>query len=120
MRRQPELFELLRVLVDRPDNRERFLLLSSASPRPIKGVSESRAGRSSRLALLGVHPLDRPILEDDLLLAERPVAHDLEQQQLVGGAGSGLLALITAYLLAKAVILQIQGFLEARQEAVHL
>ena len=45
VQRQPKLFELLRVLVDRPDNSARFLLLGSASPYLVKGVSESLAGR---------------------------------------------------------------------------
>ena len=45
VQRQPELFELLRVLVDRPGSRTRFLLLGSASPHLVKGISESLAGR---------------------------------------------------------------------------
>lgn len=45
VQRQPELFALLRVLVDRPRSRVRFLLLGSASPQLVKGVSESLAGR---------------------------------------------------------------------------
>ena len=39
------LFETLRVLLDRPGQKTRFLLLGSASPGLIKGVSESLAGR---------------------------------------------------------------------------
>jgi predicted AAA+ superfamily ATPase len=45
IQRQPSLFETLRVLLDRPDQTTRFLLLGSASPGLIKGVSESLAGR---------------------------------------------------------------------------
>lgn len=45
IQRKPELFELLRVLADRPGNKARYLLLGSASPHLIKGVSESLAGR---------------------------------------------------------------------------
>ena len=45
IQRKPELFELLRVLVDRPDNPAVFLVLGSASPSLIKGASESLAGR---------------------------------------------------------------------------
>lgn len=45
VQRKPDLFEILRVLVDRPRNRARFLLLGSASPHLIRGVSESLAGR---------------------------------------------------------------------------
>lgn len=45
VQRRPELFEALRVLVDRPGRRARFLLLGSASPDLVRGVSESLAGR---------------------------------------------------------------------------
>ena len=53
VQRQPELFELLRVLIDRPDNSARFLLLGSASPRLVRGVSESLAGRIGFIDLSG-------------------------------------------------------------------
>jgi len=39
------LFRLLRVLVDRPSNRARFLVLGSAGPELLKQSSESLAGR---------------------------------------------------------------------------
>ena len=42
---RPELFSTLRVLADRPRTPARFLLLGSASPDLVKGVSESLAGR---------------------------------------------------------------------------
>jgi len=51
--RLPELFEVLRVLVDRPENRARFLLLGSASPQLVKAVSESLAGRIGFIDLGG-------------------------------------------------------------------
>src|SRR5512139_1193111 len=38
VQRRPELFEILRVLVDRPGNAARFLLIGSASPQLVKGV----------------------------------------------------------------------------------
>ncbi len=41
----PELFKVLRVLVDRPDNPARFLLLGSASPALLRQSAESLAGR---------------------------------------------------------------------------
>jgi uncharacterized protein len=41
----PDLFKVLRVLVDRPDNTARFLLLGSASPALLRQSSESLAGR---------------------------------------------------------------------------
>lgn len=53
VQRQPELFELLRVLVDRPHNLARFLLLGSASPQLVRGVSESLAGRIGFVDLAG-------------------------------------------------------------------
>ena len=45
VQRQPDLLALLRVLVDRPENAARFLLLGSASPQLVRGASESLAGR---------------------------------------------------------------------------
>lgn len=45
IQRRPDLFELLRVLADRPRSPARFLVLGSASPHLIRGVSESLAGR---------------------------------------------------------------------------
>jgi hypothetical protein len=53
VQRRPDLFELLRVLADRPDNPARFLLLGSASPQLVKGVSESLAGRIGFIDLFG-------------------------------------------------------------------
>lgn len=53
VQRLPALFETLRVLVDRPHNRARFLLLGSASPALVKGVSESLAGRVGLVDLAG-------------------------------------------------------------------
>jgi uncharacterized protein len=45
VQRRPELFPLLRVLIDRPRSRCRFLLLGSASPALLRQSSESLAGR---------------------------------------------------------------------------
>ena len=53
VQRRPELFETLRVLVDRPDHDARFLVLGSASPVLVKGVSESLAGRVGLVDLSG-------------------------------------------------------------------
>jgi hypothetical protein len=53
VQRKPELFELLRVLVDRSGRNARFLLLGSASPHLVKGVSESLAGRIGFVDLAG-------------------------------------------------------------------
>ena len=53
IQRKPELFELLRVAVDREGNKARFLILGSASPSLVRGVSESLAGRVGFLDLSG-------------------------------------------------------------------
>jgi predicted AAA+ superfamily ATPase len=53
VQRRPDLFELLRVLADRPNKPARFLLLGSASIQLVKGVSESLAGRIGFIDLSG-------------------------------------------------------------------
>jgi len=50
---KPELFNVLRVLVDRPENHLKFLILGSASPHIIKNVSETLAGRVEFIELSG-------------------------------------------------------------------
>ncbi len=49
----PELFQVLRVLVDRPENQARFLILGSASPEMIRSSSETLAGRLEFIDLQG-------------------------------------------------------------------
>jgi len=49
----PELFQVLRVLVDRPENQACFLILGSASPEIIKSASETLAGRVEFIELQG-------------------------------------------------------------------
>jgi len=51
--RQPSLFPLLRVLVDRSPLPSRFLILGSASPDLVRGVSESLAGRVTYVEMGG-------------------------------------------------------------------
>jgi len=53
VQRKPELFEILRVLVDRPQTEAKFLLLGSASPHLVGGVSESLAGRLAFVDMSG-------------------------------------------------------------------
>ncbi len=53
VQRRPDLFPLLRVLADRPVNPAQFLLLGSASPQLVQGVSESLAGRIGFIDLSG-------------------------------------------------------------------
>jgi uncharacterized protein len=51
VQRAVHLFPLLRVLLDDPDRKARYLLLGSASPHLVRGVSESLAGRLGFLDL---------------------------------------------------------------------
>ena len=53
IQRAPHLFNVLRVLVDRPGVDVRFLILGSASPDLVRGVSESLAGRVEFIELSG-------------------------------------------------------------------
>jgi hypothetical protein len=53
VQRLPRLFEILRVLADRPRAPARFLLLGSSDPRLVRGVSESLAGRVTHLDIGG-------------------------------------------------------------------
>lgn len=51
IQRRPDLFPILRVLVDRPDNKQQFLILGSASRDLIRQSSESLAGRIGYIEL---------------------------------------------------------------------
>jgi predicted AAA+ superfamily ATPase len=53
VQRRPEIFECLRVLMDRADHPARFLLLGSASPHLVRGVTESLAGRVAFVDMQG-------------------------------------------------------------------
>lgn len=53
IQKMPGLFNVLRVLVDRPENKARFIILGSASPAIIKNVSETLAGRVEFIELSG-------------------------------------------------------------------
>jgi uncharacterized protein len=54
----PQLFSVLRVLVDRPENKVKFLILGSASPELIKNVSETLAGRVEFVEMSGFNLLE--------------------------------------------------------------
>ena len=58
IQRMPELFPLLRVLADRRPLPARFLILGSASPGLMRGVSESLAGRVSFVDINGFDLLE--------------------------------------------------------------
>lgn len=45
VQRRPDLFPVLRVLIDRPESAARFLILGSASPELLRQSSETLAGR---------------------------------------------------------------------------
>ena len=53
VQRRPDLFPVLRVLVDRPRSRTRFLILGSASPELIRQGSETLAGRIAFVEMSG-------------------------------------------------------------------
>ena len=53
IQRMPQLFSALRVLADRTEAPARFLVLGSASPELIRGVSESLAGRVEFIEISG-------------------------------------------------------------------
>ena len=53
IQRRPEIFPCLRVLMDRPSRPARFLLLGSASPHLVRGVTESLAGRTALVDMQG-------------------------------------------------------------------
>jgi predicted AAA+ superfamily ATPase len=53
VQRRPDLFTILRVLIDRPRSLARFLLLGSASPALLRQSSESLAGRIEVIEMTG-------------------------------------------------------------------
>lgn len=65
VQRKPELFSLLRSLIDDHRVSGRFLLLGSASPHLVKGVSESLAGRVYYSYL---HPVSLPEVDGEAAL----------------------------------------------------
>ncbi len=61
IQRMPRLFNVLRVLVDRLGANTRFLVLGSASPDLVRGVSESLAGRVEFVELSGFGLGETPV-----------------------------------------------------------
>jgi predicted AAA+ superfamily ATPase len=53
IQRSPNLFEILRVLADRPGKPATFLILGSVDPHLVRGVSESLAGRVHHVDISG-------------------------------------------------------------------
>jgi len=69
VQRRPELFAALRPLADRQEVPARFLILGSASPDVVRGVSESLAGRVGFVDLAGFHLGETgPETQDELWL----------------------------------------------------
>jgi predicted AAA+ superfamily ATPase len=64
VQRHPDLFPILRVLLDRKPIRARFLILGSASPELLRQSSETLAGRLAIVEMGGftLEELDRPEL----------------------------------------------------------
>lgn len=60
VQRLPELFSVMRSLIDRKRKNGRFLLLGSASPELVKGTSESLAGRIYFLEATPFHLTELP------------------------------------------------------------
>ncbi len=53
VQRRPDLFPYLRVQMDKPDNKVKFLILGSASPELLRQSSETLAGRIATIELNG-------------------------------------------------------------------
>jgi predicted AAA+ superfamily ATPase len=62
IQRRPELFAVLRAVIDQKRQNGRFLLLGSAAPEMVKGASESLAGR---IAFVDATPFQRVELPED-------------------------------------------------------
>lgn len=82
--RLPEVFPVLRHMIDRSGSKGRFLLLGSASPALMRSVSETLAGR---IALLELTPFLSSELEGTKKSADRwfwggyPPVHDLRESR---------------------------------------
>ncbi|MDQ3110621.1 MAG: ATP-binding protein [Bacteroidota bacterium] len=77
IQRKPELFAILRSIIDKNRKNGRFLLLGSASPEMIKGASESLAGR---ITYIEATPF---------LLGELPSSPDTENKHWLRGGFPG-------------------------------
>lgn len=67
IQRQPDLFATLRPLLDRNPLPARYLLLGSASPNLVRGVSESLAGRIQFLPIGGLNVEEASSVPPELL-----------------------------------------------------
>ncbi len=60
VQRMPELFSILRAVADAHKKKGRFILLGSANPELIKGVSETLAGRIAYISVYPFHLTELP------------------------------------------------------------
>ena len=68
IQRKPELFQILRVLIDQTHTPSKYLILGSASKKLIKQSSESLAGRISYMNLQGFNLLEiQPETQTDII-----------------------------------------------------
>lgn len=80
VQQKPEIFNILRSVIDRDRRNGRFVLLGSASPHLVHGVTESLAGRISYLDL------------SPISITELPVAYSIQHHWYRGGFPNALLA----------------------------
>lgn len=76
---KPDLFSVLRPVIDADRHPGRFIVLGSASPHLVKGVSESLAGRIAYLELSGLN------------LQELPKSVSLKRHWFLGGFPNAIL-----------------------------
>jgi len=84
VQRSPELFPVLRYLLDRPDNRLQFLILGSASRELIRQSSESLAGRIAHIEVtpFGLHEVGPETERRLWLRGGFPLAYLAESDQV--------------------------------------
>lgn len=80
VQQKPEIFNILRSVIDRDRRNGRFVLLSSASPHLVHGVTESLAGRISYLDL------------SPISITELTLAYSIQHHWYRGGFPNALLA----------------------------
>ena len=84
----PEIFSVLRVLIDRSASERQFLLLGSASPHLVRGLSDSLAGRIEYVDMGGFTPVElgyeREMVESSWLRGGFPLSYlaDTEEDSL--------------------------------------
>ncbi|MBF0406161.1 MAG: ATP-binding protein [Candidatus Riflebacteria bacterium] len=67
IQRKPELFNVLRILADRPGKHAKFLILGSASPGIVRYASESLAGRVEFIEVSGFELSETGVMDEKKL-----------------------------------------------------